>query len=201
MTTRRAFVTVMSAAFTAPLAARRAMGQGQGIKAQSVPELPHGADALTDPTRVGRASSPLDALDNDPGVIAIERKLRCSCGCTLDVYTCRTTDFACTYSPAMHKQVLSQVKQGATAEEVVRWFVSQPEFGEKVLMAPPAQGFNLAGYLMPGVAVASVGIALIVFLSRRREHVAAAAAAPVVPPPLDEAARQRLQRALDDVEG
>ncbi|MGH7594151.1 MAG: cytochrome c-type biogenesis protein CcmH, partial [Gemmatimonadales bacterium] len=125
-----------------------------------------GAAADTLPSLMGRASAPLGPLDNDPGVIAIERRLRCTCGCTLDVYTCRTTDFSCTYSPAMHQDVVARVEQGATPDQIIQAFVNR--YGETVLMAPAARGFNLAGYLVPGLTVAGLGLALVAWLSRRQ---------------------------------
>ncbi len=161
------------------------------------------ADTLALP--VGRASAPLGPLDNDPGVIAIERRLRCTCGCTLDVYTCRTTDFSCTYSPAMHREVVAQVQRGATPEQIIQWFVAQPENGEKVLMAPAARGFNLMGYLVPGLTVAGFGVALAAWLTRRRSTadgpdllVPSQAGAERASPGAAEL--ERLRRALDDVE-
>ena len=147
------------------------------------------------------AIAPLGPLDNDPAVIGIERRLRCSCGCTLDVYTCRTTDFSCTFSPAMHRKVVEQVQTGATPEQVIDWFVAQPEYGEKVLMSPNASGFNLAGYLVPGLTVAAVGLALVAWLTRRAPATESAGAPPpAAPPPLGDEQMQRLRRALDDVE-
>lgn len=32
------------------------------------------------------------------------------------------------------------------------------EFGPTVLMAPPAEGFNLLGYLMPAIAIVTAGM-------------------------------------------
>jgi len=157
-------------------------------------------DRLRDLESIGLRRDTVTAIDNDPGVIAIERQLRCTCGCTLDIYTCRTTDFTCTYSPALHKEVVAMVEQGKAAEEIIMFFVDRE--GEKILMAPVAQGFNLAGYLVPGLGVAAASLALAAYLSRRRSVVSTdahggVAAAPVVP---DDEAMERLKRALDEVE-
>ena len=105
----------------------------------------------------------------------VEKKLRCQCGCTLDVYTCRTTDFACEVSPAMHRDIIALVEGGYDAEEIVDAFVAS--YGEKVLMAPTRSGFNLVGWGMPFGAVLVGGGALALLLRRwRRRGVAAAAA-------------------------
>lgn len=87
---------------------------------------------------------------------ALEHRLRCQCSCTLDVYTCRTTDFTCTVSPAMHRDVLSLVDGGYGAEEIIAAFEST--YGERVLMAPKREGFNLVGYLAPFAALGTGGV-------------------------------------------
>ncbi len=152
-----------------------------------------------------RNKAPMGPLDNDPTVIGIERRLGCACGCTLDVYTCRTTDFSCTFSPAMHAKVVEQRQAGQAPEEIVLWFLAQPDtlYGHKVLlMAPEARGFNLMGYIVPGLTVTAFGLALAAWLLRRKPVVLAAehasgGAAPTVP---DIEQQARLQRALDEVD-
>lgn len=104
--------------------------------------------------------------DNDRVIQALERRLKCTCGCNLDVFTCRTTDFTCTTSPAMHREVMTLYNAGKTPEEIIAVFVE--ENGEAILMAPPPQGFNLAGYLVPGLAIAAAGTLLAAILVRRQ---------------------------------
>jgi cytochrome c-type biogenesis protein CcmH/NrfF len=181
--------------------ARRRQQQQQPAAPRDTAAAPNSLDY---PSLVGRTRAPVDRFDNDPLVISIERKLRCTCGCTLDVYTCRTTDFTCTYSPAMHKDVVALLQEGATPDQVVQAFVDQ--YGESVLMAPPASGFNLAGYLVPGLVVTAAGLALAAWLTRRRSALVVAAPHSGGPPGAAGSAEpkpedlERLQRALDDVE-
>ncbi len=161
------------------------------------------ADPLQNPYSVGRLRAPLTAADSDPVLIATERRLRCTCGCTLDVYTCRTTDFTCTYSPAMHKEVKALFADGKTPEQVIGVFVARE--GEAILMAPPARGFNLAGYFVPGLVMAAGLLGLVAWIGRRRGTVAAAeGTTPVIATDRAKApdadARAALRRALEDVE-
>ena len=159
------------------------------------------ADTLAVP--LNRNSNPMGPLDNDPTVIGIERRLGCACGCTLDVYTCRTTDFSCTYSPAMHAKVVEQRQAGRTPEEITQWFLEQPDtvFGHKVLlMAPEPRGFNLMGYIVPGLTVAAFGLALAAWLMRKKTVVAAPVSEIPTPGAPDSEQMARLQHALDDVE-
>jgi cytochrome c-type biogenesis protein CcmH len=111
---------------------------------------------LRDPSAVGRPRQPTDVKENDAELQAIEQRLACSCGCTLDIFTCRTTDFSCTYSPALHREVVALRDEGKTAREIVDAFVAK--YGEKALMAPKPQGFNLWGYLLPGAAITAAGL-------------------------------------------
>jgi cytochrome c-type biogenesis protein CcmH len=100
---------------------------------------------------------------------ALEHRIRCQCGCTLDVFTCRTTDFSCQVSPAMHRDVMALVAGGYDAPEILDAFVKA--YGEQALMAPPRQGFNLVGYVLPGFAVFIGAIVLLVMIRRwRRPH-------------------------------
>lgn len=153
------------------------------------------AGRVYDPDRAGRAQTPISAADNDAHIQAIEKKLRCTCGCGLDIYTCRTTDFTCTYSPALHKEVVRLAGQGKTAQEVVDAFVAQ--YGQAALMAPPKRGFNLAGYFVPSILILIAGGLLIRALSRwTREPPAPATAlsAPDATPEELERLRQELAK-------
>lgn len=102
---------------------------------------------------------------------ALEHHIHCMCGCNLDVFTCRTTDFTCSVSPAMHRDVMSLVAGGHSAQEIIDAFVGV--YGERVLMEPKKTGFNLAGYVAPFAALGGGG-ALIIALLRRWKRPAAA---------------------------
>ncbi|MEP6571347.1 MAG: cytochrome c-type biogenesis protein CcmH [Gemmatimonadota bacterium] len=157
--------------------------------------------SLRDPYAAGRPVDPSTAQDNDENIKAIEHRIKCPCPCGLDVYTCRTTDFVCTYSPAAHREVLALLDQGKTAKEVEDAFVAK--YGERALMAPVPHGFNLAGYLLPGTAILGAG-AIMAMLLRRRAAVAAEMPAAMASGPAAPAATsaelERLRRALDDSE-
>jgi cytochrome c-type biogenesis protein CcmH/NrfF len=144
--------------------ADRLMAQ-QGQAGQTAPPLPDSTlGRLMDPA-AGGMEGPITQYENDPLVVGIEEKLRCTCGCNLSVYTCRTTDFTCSVSPKMHQRVVELVKQGKTAQQVIDAFVAQ--YGQAVLMAPPRRGFNLLAYLLPGSLLLIVGSALTWMLVRR----------------------------------
>jgi cytochrome c-type biogenesis protein CcmH len=162
------------------------------------------AGRLYNPGAVGRPRAPTVPTDASAEIQAIEQKLTCHCGCTLDIFTCRTTDFTCTTSPALHREVVALYEGGADAQAILDAFVAK--YGEQALMAPEARGFNLAGYLVPGVLVVLIG-SVLAWVIGRRFRLAGADAASVgvgaldAPPGAGDAnAEARLRQALADVE-
>ena len=123
-------------------------------------------DRLRIPAATGGSRTPIGEGDNDAIIRSLELTLKCTCGCNLDIFTCRTTDFTCTYSPALHAEILAHREQGLTPEAISKVFVEK--YGEQILMAPDPVGFNLAGYLVPGLAVLVAGSILAVVLARKQ---------------------------------
>jgi cytochrome c-type biogenesis protein CcmH len=105
----------------------------------------------------------------------MEKGMKCACPCQLDVFTCRTTDFSCGISPAMHRDVVALIEGGYTGDEIIAAFKNV--YGERVLMAPVAEGFNVAGYLVPFATLGTGAVVLWAMLRRWRDN--AAVAAPV----------------------
>ena len=157
---RREFLMLGAGTFLSVLASWR----------QATPQSPDSlpgtgpAGRLWDPARAGRPLEPVNAADNDAAIQAIEKQLHCTCGCNLDVYTCRTTDFTCTVSPAMHQHVVGLAARGMTGQQIIDQFVR--EHGVAILMAPPKRGFNLAGYFVPSVLIVVAGLVLTLVLRR-----------------------------------
>ena len=94
----------------------------------------------------------------------LEHHLHCQCGCTLDVFTCRTTDSSCQVSPAMHRDLMGLVNGGYGAQEIIDAFVGV--YGERVLMAPKKSGFGLLAWFVPGAVVITGGLAIAILLNR-----------------------------------
>lgn len=190
---RRDFLVRATAAVGTAMLAERAHAQGQPQQgAANVPMDQTAARSVRRPPKANARPSMTDReRDNE-----IERNLRCQCGCTLDVYTCRTTDFACKVSPAMHADIKSLVEGGYTAQEILDSFVDV--YGERALMAPRPQGFNLVGYAAPFVALAG-GAAVVVAVLRgwkaKKPQPAPGAASPIAATPEELA---RLDAAIRD---
>jgi cytochrome c-type biogenesis protein CcmH len=183
---------------------RSFLGLGQGEATQDSLAGRGATGTLRDPSVVGRSRAPTDPRENDAEVQAIEQRLACNCGCTLDVFTCRTTDFSCTYSPKLHREVLALRGERKTAQQILDAFVTK--YGEKALMAPKPRGvLNLTGYLLPGVLIAAAAAGLLLFIGKRKAAVASATAARSPGPSSQAAAASpdeldRLNRALAEIE-
>jgi cytochrome c-type biogenesis protein CcmH/NrfF len=94
----------------------------------------------------------------------------CSCGEILTGFTCET-------GKAMRAYVDAEVKGGKTKDQIEAALVSQ--YGEVILGAPKAKGFNLLVWAAPVVAtVLGLLIASFVLVRWRRQNQLAAPAAP-----------------------
>ena len=129
--------------------------------------------------------------------LMLEHSLRCNCSCGLDVHSCQF-QMQCGVSPVWSERIRRSLDAGESPEAIQASFVA--EFGTSVLMAPPAEGFNLVGYLLPSAAIIAAGMFIGLFLRGRaagREGLA-----PVTELGEEDAERLRdALRQLDEAEG
>ena len=97
-----------------------ALASGLGAQ-EDAPSPQNAAGRLYTPGAV-QQRTPTTDLDNDEYIKELEKGLRCTCGCNLDIYTCRTTDFSCATSPALHREILALNNEGKTEEELAGVF-------------------------------------------------------------------------------
>lgn len=183
-------------------ALRRSLAAGFGMLQATPRRDSVAADPLYRPDVV-QSREVATALDNDPVIKEIEHRLKCTCGCNLDIYTCRTTDFTCTYSPELHRELLALRAGGSSPEEIVAAFVAK--YGEQVLMSPKPEGFNLAAYALPGTLVLTAAALLVVVIGRRTRRATAglvptAPLGPAAGPAVSSEDAERLRRALAEVD-
>ena len=115
-------------------------------------------------------------------------QLMCMCNCGQILTQCNHV--GCTVSAAMLKQLDQRVQAPGSDDLVLQSFVQ--EFGTKVLASPPAQGFNLLAWLIPGIAFGT-GLALVIVIIgqwRRRFELAPAGGPPLSSEIMDRARRQ-----------
>lgn len=106
-------------------------------------------------------------------LMILETALKCDCGCGLDVHSCQF-QMQCGTSPVWSQRIRASLEAGESVEAIQASFVA--DFGTTVLMMPPAEGFNLLGYLLPAVAILTAGM-LVGVIARGRATGEAVAAA------------------------
>ena len=88
-------------------------------------------------------------------LLVLERAIKCQCSCGLDLHSCQY-QMQCGYSPGWSQRIRQELEAGSDMETIQAGFVA--DFGTQVLMSPPAEGFNLVGYLLPALAIVTAGM-------------------------------------------
>lgn len=91
---------------------------------------------------------------NDPRVQEAAKQLLCYCGCN----TQSVADCACDVARKERANILARLDAGATPAQVVAEWVEQR--GTGILIQPPAEGFNLLGWWLPGVVLLAAALLL-----------------------------------------
>ena len=120
-------------------------------------------------------------LSLDDAVNRIGRNLYCPVCPNTPLDQCETQ--ACVQWRAQIKEML---QKGQSEEQIRDYFVSQ--YGERVLGAPPAQGFNWLAYILPAIALL-IGAAIVWFALRNRIARGAAESPEAMPIPSEYAER------------
>jgi cytochrome c-type biogenesis protein CcmH/NrfF len=122
-------------------------------------------------------------------------QLMCMCNCNQILTQCNHV--GCTMSAAMLKELDQRVQTTSSDDLLLQSFVQ--EFGTKVLASPPAQGFNLLAWFIPGIAFGA-GLAMVIVVIRqwRRRFELAPAGGPPVSSEALERARQQADRETED---
>lgn len=124
----------------------------------------------------------------------VEEGLTCQCGCGLTVANCNHPN--CEFSVPARDQIEAMLHRGMTGPQVIAFF--RHKYGEKILSAPTATGFNLLAWVMPFAALLGGGIFVAVALGRWRAHpdIPAPAPEPNTASGGDDELRRRLERDL-----
>lgn len=112
------------------------------------------ARPVQQPVSATRADSALDASTRE-----LAAQLRCPVCQGLSIQ-----DSPSELAQQMRDLVRQQLQDGRSPDQVKQYFVAR--YGQWILMAPPASGFNWLVYALPWLALAG-GIVLIVVLVRR----------------------------------
>ena len=89
-------------------------------------------------------------------------RLMCLCGCGATVTSCNM--LGCSHAKPARARIFTMVSAGMSDAAILDTFVQ--ENGLQILVRPPAEGFNLLGYVMPFVGIA-LGLVFVWFVIKR----------------------------------
>lgn len=128
----------------------------------------------------------------------ISVNLMCQCGCTMVLNTCE-----CGTADQMRGEIKTMLDQGKTKDDILNFYIAK--YGDKVLSAPKAEGFNISAYVTPFAVILASALA-IGFIVRQwviRTRIAvrepALEPSPLLPASPDEL-RAQLQKELSEYE-
>jgi cytochrome c-type biogenesis protein CcmH len=128
-----------------------------------------------------------------PTVQDIGERLTCQCGCGLTVANCNHPQ--CEFSVPVREQIEKMIAKGTSGTQIVAFF--RAKYGEKILSAPTAQGFNLLAWTMPFIALIA-GCGIIVVAISRWHRGPEGEPAVVDVPAVDPELKRRLERELQE---
>ena len=128
-----------------------------------------------------------------PSVDAIAEGLTCQCGCGLTVANCNHPQ--CEFSVPMRTQIEGMIAKGFSRSTILATF--RAKYGEKILSAPTAEGFNLMAWIVPfGVLLAGGALIFGAFGRWRWRQPVAQTATPAIVTGFDPELRERLESAI-----
>lgn len=95
---------------------------------------------------------------------SIGNKIYCLCGCVTTLNRCPHLPSECASRAEMEALIRRDIKAGKNEKAILNDFVAA--YGVRVLASPPAQGFDLTVWVLPGIGL-MVGLVLVVVIVKR----------------------------------
>jgi cytochrome c-type biogenesis protein CcmH len=133
---------------------------------------------------LGQGTNPL----SNERVRRLGDQLLCMCGCGSSITSCNMLH--CHFSEPARDKLLALVNAGESDQSILDAFVK--EYGVQILLKPPAEGFNLLGWVMPFVGLL-IGLTIVWYVLRRIRRPLPVAAGPQI----DDATLARYQERID----
>lgn len=99
-----------------------------------------------------------------PTLEQVGNQVYCQCGCVTVLNHCPHLPSECQSRAQMQAVILKDIQQGKADPPILQDLVDR--FGVHVLASPPATGFNLTVWVLPGV-VLLIGLAIVFLIVRR----------------------------------
>jgi len=119
--------------------------------------------------------------------------LLCDCGC----HPQSVKDCACSRADEMREALALDARSGKSGDAIIASYVSK--YGQKILVSPPAAGFNLIAWSGPAIGLLGAAV-MIAFMIRRWRKTSAALASELTPAAAagDDAYLARLRKDVEE---
>jgi cytochrome c-type biogenesis protein CcmH/NrfF len=120
-------------------------------------------------------------------------QLLCDCGCNPQ----SIKECACGRAEELRVSLAKDAASGKSGDQIIAAYVAKS--GQKILVSPPASGFNLIAWTGPAIGLLGATV-MIAFMIRRWQRTSAQLPAETVPPAsaTDDAYLARLRRELEE---
>jgi hypothetical protein len=134
-----------------------------------------------------RSKASLDQVGN---------QVECLCGgCVAMLNHCPHLPSQCESRAEITAIILKDIKEGKSDPEILHDLSAR--FGVQVLAAPPARGFDLAAWILPGVGLAiGLAVVILIVLRMRRPSPPEAPGQPPVDPKIIAAVEEEMNRTV-----
>jgi cytochrome c-type biogenesis protein CcmH/NrfF len=120
--------------------------------------------------------------------------LLCDCGCNPQ----SIKECACSRAEELRVSLAADAASGKTGEQIIAAYVAR--HGQKILVSPPASGFNLVAWIGPAVGLLAATIVIVAMIGRWRRSSRRVADGATPPPAAPEAADlARLAKDLEEM--
>jgi len=96
----------------------------------------------------------------------VSQGLTCQCGCGLTVANCNMP--TCGFSVPLRAEIDDMIRKGKSRAQIIAFY--RHKYGEKILSAPTAEGFNLLAWTMPFIALVLGGGLMVLVVGRWRTN-------------------------------
>lgn len=139
---------------------------------------------------------PLVVVPQGAAGVAYEKAakaLLCDCGCNPQ----SIKECACSRAEELRVSLAADAASGKTGEQIIAAYVAK--HGQKILVSPPATGFNLVAWIGPAVGLLGAALVMVVVIQRWRRESRAVPEHPGQAPTIDPADQARLNRDLEEM--
>jgi cytochrome c-type biogenesis protein CcmH/NrfF len=110
------------------------------------------------------AALPIAPTTPKPTLEEVGNQVYCLCGCVTTLNRCPHLPSECASRAQMQDLILKDIDQGKSEAAILQDLTER--YGIRVLASPPAQGFDLTVWVLPGIGLI-IGLIIVVLIVRK----------------------------------